>query len=195
MKLILLSLFILHSLSGLSQLTDNEVYDLKAGRVKEDTSYVYSLPYEPGKSCLLVQASNSTLSHKNELSADFKMKPGTLICAAREGLVIDLKYDSDIGGLKEANLADGNFIVIRHNDGSVAKYWHLQKDGVLVNLGDPVKKGQPIAKSGNTGYSAFPHLHFQVVDKTGRQLLTRFNTRKGVRYLRPGRWYRAVHTL
>jgi murein DD-endopeptidase MepM/ murein hydrolase activator NlpD len=193
MRLVLTLIFILYSCCALCQLTDNEIYDLKDGRILEDTSYVYWLPYEDHKSYLLVQASNSKLSHKGELSADFKMKSGTLICAAREGLVIELKYESNIGGLKEANLADGNFIFIKHNDGSVAKYWHLQKNGVLVKLGDQVEKGQAIAKSGNTGYTAFPHLHFQVVDKTGRQLLPRFNTKKGVRYLRPGKWYRAMH--
>jgi hypothetical protein len=193
MKLVPTLMFILYSCCGLCQLTDKEIYDLKGGRIIKDTSYVYWLPYEDHKSCLLVQASNSKLSHRDELSADFKMKSGTLICAAREGLVIELKYESDIGGLKEENLADGNFIIIKHSDGSVAKYWHLQKNGVLVKLGDQVEKGQAIAKSGNTGYTAFPHLHFQVVDKTGRQLLPRFNTKKGVRYLRPGKWYRAIH--
>jgi len=42
---------------------------------------------------------------------------------------------------------------------------YLKKDGVLVNVGDTVKQGQHIGYSGNTGYTAFPHLHFQVYDK------------------------------
>lgn len=193
MKYSLFSVFIFHSSICLSQLADDEIHDLKMGRVDNDTTYVYWLPYESGNRFLLVQASNSKFSHKNELSADFKMKPGTLICAAREGVVIDLRDDSDSGGLKEENLGDGNYVVIQHSDGSIASYWHLQKDGALVKLGDNVKKGQAIARSGNTGYSAFPHLHFQVVDKDGKQILTRFYTKKGARYLRPGKWYRAVH--
>ncbi|RYZ20580.1 MAG: hypothetical protein EOO16_16230 [Chitinophagaceae bacterium] len=45
--------------------------------------------------------------------------------------------------------------------------------------------------SGNTGYTAFPHLHFQVRDSAGKELLVRFGTAKGARYLRPGHWYRA----
>jgi len=192
MKLTVLSLLTFITSTGWCQLSDQEIYDRKAGRVDGDTSYIYTLPYEAGKRFLLVQASNSNYSHKDELSADFKMKTGTIICAARDGVITHLKYDSDIGGLKQENLADGNFIIIQHTDGSVAKYWHLQKDGVLVKMGDTVQKGQPIARSGNTGYTAFPHLHFQVVDKTGRQLLPRFNTTKGVRYLRPGKWYEAI---
>ncbi len=69
-------------------------------------------------------------------------------------------------------------------------YWHLQKDGVLVNIGDTVKQGQLIGYSGNTGYTAFPHLHFQVYDATGKNIATRFETKKGITYLRPGKWYK-----
>lgn len=185
----------LFPLIGFSQLSDREILDLKRNSIKEDTSYVYWLPYESGKKYLLVQAANSKLSHKNELSADFKMKIGTSICAARAGLVIDVKTNSDVGGLKTENISDGNFIIIQHQDGSIAKYWHLSVNGTLVSLGDNVKKGQVIAKSGNTGYSAFPHLHFQITDRYGKQLLPRFYTRKGIKYLKPGKWYTAVHEM
>jgi hypothetical protein len=193
MRLFIQSILIIYSTAGFSQLTDREISDFKAGRIEEDSSYIYWLPYLTGRKFLLVQASNSNLSHKNELSADFKMKTGTLICAARDGLVIRIKSDSDVGGLNDENLSDGNFIFIRHSDESIAQYWHLQKNGVFVNIGDKVIRGQIIAKSGNTGYSAFPHLHFQVVDKSGKQILPRFYTKKGAKYLRPGRWHKSIH--
>jgi len=44
--------------------------------------------------------------------------------------------------------------------GKDTRYQHLKKDGVLVQLGDNVKVQQPLALSGNTGYSTRPHLHF-----------------------------------
>jgi murein DD-endopeptidase MepM/ murein hydrolase activator NlpD len=154
---------------------------------------VYWLPYQKGKSFFLVQAANSNMSHKDELSLDFKMKKGSTICASREGTVIDARGDSDKGGLKEENLGDGNYIIILHSDSSISKYWHLEKDGVYVQVGDYVKKGQVIGVSGNTGYTAFPHLHFQVNDKNGRQILTRFHSKNGDIYLRPGNWYKCVH--
>ena len=120
------------------------------------------------------------------------MKPGRKICAAREGIVESIKEDSDVGGLKNEYMNQGNHIIIRHSDGSMAMYWHLKKDGVQVSAGDSVSKGQHIGYSGNTGYSAFPHLHFQVQDAQGRDIATRFSTKKGVKYLRPAKWYRSA---
>jgi murein DD-endopeptidase MepM/ murein hydrolase activator NlpD len=176
-----------------AQLTDSEIYDAKGGRIKNDTSYIYWLPYLPGKKFFLAQAANSHMSHKNELSLDFKMKKGSKICAAREGVVIEVKKDSDKGGLKDEYLSQGNHIIILHSDGSIAQYWHLDKDGAFVNVGDTVQKGQTIGLSGNTGYTAFPHLHFQVKNKEGKQILTRFVTQKGIKSLRPAKSYLCQH--
>jgi len=185
-----LALLILCSCCAYGQLTDAEIYNLKSGRVKPDNSYVYYLPFATGSKFLLIQAYNSKMSHTNELSLDFKMKQGSKICAAREGTVIAIREDSDEGGLNSAYLNKGNHIIIRHDDGSVAMYWHLQKDGVVVNPGDTVTKGQLIGYSGNTGYTAFPHLHFQVQDKNGHDIATRFLTKKGIMYLRPSKYYK-----
>jgi len=190
MKYCLLFLFIAFSFIANAQLSDKEIYNLKGGRVKPDYSPVYALPFSKGSKFLLIQAYNSKMSHKNELSLDFKMHKGSKVCAARDGIVTAIKKDSDVGGLKDEYLSQGNHIIIQHADGSTAMYWHLKKDGVIVNVGDTVKQGQHIGYSGNTGYTAFPHLHFQVQDKNGNDIATRFNTNKGVIYLRPGKWYR-----
>src|SRR5258705_865568 len=111
--------------------------DLKAGKFREDSSYIYSLPFENKKKVFLIQGYESKIfSHKNERALDFKVKKGTKVCAARAGVVISAREDSDKGGLKKENLTDGNYISIQHADGSVAHYWHLQKDGAMVNIGD-----------------------------------------------------------
>ena len=192
MRFYLFIISILFTFSSYAQLTDSEIRDLKGGRVRSDKSYVYYLPYSKGSKHLLIQAYNSKMSHTSEISLDFKMKKGSEICAARAGVVTAAKEDSDEGGLKDEYLSKGNHIIIKHNDGSEAMYWHQQKDGVLVNIGDTVFLGQLIGYSGNTGYTAFPHLHFQVYDKDGKNIATRFYTRKGIIYLRPGKWYRRV---
>jgi hypothetical protein len=183
-------------LTSFSQTNDYSIRDLKAGKFTADSSPVYLLPFEKGKKVFLIQGYESKMSHKDERALDFKIKKGTKICAARDGVVIAARKDSDKGGLKPENISDGNYISIKHKDGTVAHYWHLKKDGVVVNVSDTVTAGQLIGESGNTGYSAFPHLHFEVGgnDAIGnyKQLATRFKTKKGNKYLHPAKYYRAV---
>src|SRR5688572_5125093 len=171
-----------------------EIKQLQKGAIKDDTSVVYSLPFENGDSHLLVQGYFGIFSHKERAALDFKMKRGTKIVAVRDGVVIRVKEDGSKGGWSSKYRSQGNSIVIQHSDNSRSGYWHLQKDGALVNIGDSVKQGQVIALSGKTGYAALPHLHFIVWsnDSRGRwkQVATRFQTSKGIKYLRPWKWYR-----
>lgn len=169
-----------------------EVKLLQKGIIKDDTSYVYALPYEKGKTFRVIQGYFSRFTHKERAALDFNMKRGTKITAARDGIVVRAKEDGTKGGLNKKYRADGNNIVIQHADGSRAGYWHLQHNGALVNVGDTVKQGQVIALSGKTGYAAVPHLHF-LVWKTGngqwQQIPTRFQTSKGIKYLRAWKKY------
>ena len=174
-----------------------EVKRLQKGQVKDDSSYIYGLPYEEGKSHYLVQGYFSALTHRERAALDFKMKRGTKICAARDGVVVRVKEDGDRGGLNRKYRPYGNYVIIQHADSSRAGYWHLKKEGVLVNVGDSVRKGQVIGLSGKTGYSFTPHLHFLVWstdnNRQWRQVATRFQTSKGIRYLRPLRKYRNTY--
>ena len=54
------------------------------------------------------------------------------------------------------------YVLIDHGDGTSAVYLHLKYNGVLPNVGDNVSQNQPIAQSGNTGYSFGRHLHYSV---------------------------------
>lgn len=171
-----------------------EVKLLQKGKIKDDTSYIYTLPFENGKAHLLVQGYFGKFSHKERAALDFKMKIGTKVLAARDGIVTRVKEDGTKGGAKREFRSEGNNIIIQHGDNSRSGYWHIQKDGALVNVGDSVKKGQVIALSGNTGYTAFPHLHFIVWRSDARgqwqQVATRFQTSKGIKYPRAWRWFR-----
>ena len=167
--------------------------DLQKGRIIDDTSFVYALPYEEGRSFFMLQGYFSRLTHRNRAALDFKMKRNTKITAARGGIVIRVKEDGTKGALKPEYRSHGNFVVIEHSDGSRAAYWHLQPNGALVNVGDTVQMGQAIGLSGKTGYTFMPHLHFMVWKSRGgewQQIATRFQTKKGPRYLRPFRFYR-----
>jgi len=173
-----------------------EIKQLQKGINKDDSSYVYGLPFENARAHFLVQGYFGNFSHKERVALDFKMKKGTKILAAREGVVTRVKEDGSRGGTKREYRSDGNNIIIQHFDNSRSGYWHLQKNGALVNVGDTVKKGQVIALSGNTGYTAFPHLHFLVWTSRGgqwNQIPTRFETSKGIKYLRAWKWYRSKY--
>lgn len=55
----------------------------------------------------------------------------------------------------------GRTVVVAHPGGWKTLYGHLSR--IIVKRGQYVKQGQPIAKSGNTGRSTGPHLHFEVL--------------------------------
>jgi murein DD-endopeptidase MepM/ murein hydrolase activator NlpD len=56
--------------------------------------------------------------------------------------------------------AYGNLVQVRHSNGHFTVYAHTKE--ILVKRGDLVKRGQPIARSGQTGNVNSPQLHFQV---------------------------------
>lgn len=170
-----------------------EVKLLQKGIIEDDTSYVYALPFEEGKSFRVIQGYFSGFTHKERAALDFNMNRGTKITAARDGIVVRVKEDGKRGGFNRKYRSDGNNIVIQHADGSRAGYWHLQHDGAVVNVGDSVKKGQVIATSGKTGYAAMPHLHFLVWSNNNgnwQQMATRFQTSRGVKYLKGWKKYK-----
>ena len=139
-----------------------EIRQLQKGHIKDDTSFIYSLPFENGSSHLIVQGYFGIFSHKERAALDFKMKRGTTLVAVRDGIVIRVKEDGSKGGWNRKYRSQGNNIVIQHSDNSRSGYWHLQKDGALVKVGDTVRQGQVIGLSGKTGFAAIPHLHFIV---------------------------------
>lgn len=60
--------------------------------------------------------------------------------------------------------ADGNSIVLDLGRGRYALYAHLRAGSITVKAGDRVKRGQAIARVGNSGNTLAPHLHFHVMD-------------------------------
>ncbi len=62
--------------------------------------------------------------------------------------------------------ADGNYIVLDLGGGRFAFYAHLKPSSVLVETGQRVRKGEVLARTGNTGSSSGPHLHFHVMDRS-----------------------------
>lgn len=150
-----------------------------------DKEYRYDLPFKTGKSFSIYQGYNGRFSHQNENSLDFTMPEGTEVVAARDGLVTDFVSFNNTGCPTRSCVDKANYITILHSDGTFAQYYHLKQNGVKVNIGDQVKKGDIIGLSGNTGWSKGPHLHFVCYlprvenDKYRETIKTLFNTGRG----------------
>ncbi len=88
---------------------------------------------------------------------DFAALAGSEVIATAAGVVTTVGSKSGYG----------KFIEINHGDGFSTRYAHNKE--LLVKKGDMVKKGQVIAKVGNTGRSTGPHVHYEIM-KNGRKL-------------------------
>jgi len=107
----------------------------------------------------------------NRHAVDFAAPPGTVVLAARDGVVMQTEGSFDEAAPDDPDaLERANFIRVLHHDGTMALYAHLQPAGVHVRVGQHVRRGQAIGLSGNTGRSTAPHLHFAVQANAGMQL-------------------------
>lgn len=131
---------------------------------KHDDSYVYTLPFEPGKFYRVDQGYHGAFSHFGdfEYSIDWNMPMGSTIVAARDGIVVGLKNEYQVGGPDRALENYCNYIMIKHADGTIGEYDHLLAYSTKVKVGDRVQAGEVIARSGNSGFTTGPHLHFFV---------------------------------
>lgn len=124
----------------------------------------YLLPYALDKHYRIVQGFGGGFSHRgaSRYAVDIAMPVGTPVHAARGGTVIDVVERHNRGGSSRRYSKYANFITIQHSDGTTGEYYHLKKNGAIVNIGDQVNAGQHIGYSGNTGFSSLPHLHFAI---------------------------------
>jgi len=164
-----------------------------------DDHHLYSLPYASEKSYRVIQGFGSRFSHTGleEFAIDIDMPVGTPVHAARSGVVADVEESHARGCWEDGCGRYANFIVILHSDGTTGEYYHLRKDGSLVDVGDTVTQGQKIAYSGNTGHTTMPHLHFAVYCAVAwgntQSIPVRFRTANGIiERPRRGARYRAL---
>lgn len=91
---------------------------------------------------------------------DIPAPTGTFVLAPQSGTVKSVYFNS----------TGGNQLIIEHDNGYTTGYAHLSL--VLVDPGERVERGEPIAKVGNTGASTGSHLHYTVKNKNANDELT-----------------------
>lgn len=127
----------------------------------------YYVPFECGASIRVTQAPGGALSHTGRAmyAYDFGVPLETPIHAMRPGTVTYVFTDTGPGdpcygggGPDCGPLA--NLVIVEHADGTTAAYKHI--NSASVSVGDLVRQGDVLARSGTTGYSTGPHLHAEV---------------------------------
>lgn len=151
-------------IAGKSGYSYNYKYTFIKGDVtgEHNDNHIYQLPFKNGESYIIGQSYKEGPTHMDKYALDFNMDEGTEICAIRDGVVIEIEDSHNKGCPRKDCMKYNNYVMIKHDDGSIADYSHIQKKGSLVNVGDRVKTGQPIALSGATGWASGPHLHLEV---------------------------------
>lgn len=101
-----------------------------------------------------------TANHK---ALDFSHKGDSGVYATESGQIIQSVnlYNKSWTAKSPLKTSDyGNYIKMRHDDGTFSLYTHMKKDSIL-EAGSHVNKGDRIGTIGNTGNSTGPHLHFE----------------------------------
>lgn len=118
------------------------------------------------------QGFNGDFSHNkrsNRYALDIALPVGTPLLATADGVVVAAMDHHVGGGLEARYRGKSNHLRLRHPDGTMTLYAHLNTGSLKVKKGDRVRAGQVVAASGHTGYSSGPHLHLAVqVNNKGR---------------------------
>lgn len=138
-------------------------------------NYPVSLPLSVNKRSRILQAYNGSYTHNHiysQYAIDFQMDVGDTICSVDDGYVVGvIENYSGHGGEEWRSYA--NYIRVYHPKSHLyTEYVHLDTNGSLVELGDTVAMGQAIGICGMTGYTDYPHLHFNVERCTQQGLIS-----------------------
>lgn len=152
--------------------------------ILKDKNYIpISLPF--WGNWKIMQAHNGQYTHKDEwrhawdfiiignndkefLDSGEKLEDyfcfGKNIIAPANGIIVDIADGIPDNKIGETNSKDnwGNSVVIKHTEYLYSQISHIKSGTFKVHKGDYINKGEIIAKVGNSGYSPYPHMHFQL---------------------------------
>ena len=147
------------------------------GRVKKEVYWwpIGSAETEEQNGFLLAKGDPQITTISNNYSDENKgidissgeADPNTInVIAVKPGVVTYPTDDSQTQFEDSGTASDGdgygNYVKIRHSDGSYTLYAHLAKDSITVKADDVVEQGQVIGKMGRSGDASETKLHFEI---------------------------------
>lgn len=133
----------------------------------QTTTVLKSLPFPKGKSYKLLQGNNSGPTHNSNLSRyafDFTMSTGDTVTSTQNGYVVGVIDGYEGWGHSDKWKPYANQVMIYDASTHLfTMYGHLKQNSSMVEVGEFVTMGQPIALSGQTGQASEEHLHFNVL--------------------------------
>jgi murein DD-endopeptidase MepM/ murein hydrolase activator NlpD len=128
---------------------------------------LYRLPWPDGLAFTFTQVADGRITthftKATRHAVDIAMPVGVAVLAARGGVVEGLEAGQGATPEEEPSSYEGNFVRVRHDDGTIAIYAHLAPHSAAVALGEAVRAGQLLARSGASGDVSEPQLHFAVI--------------------------------
>jgi hypothetical protein len=134
------------------------------GRAADSGHY---LPAPAGTQLIVTQGQDTPPDHNAANHSQYAWDFGIAgngefdVTAVGSGTIIGLRDNSTAHCYPDSSCwKDANYIVLDLGRGTSALYVHLATGSAVVKVGDPVARGQKLAKDDNTGFSSGNHLHF-----------------------------------
>ncbi|HIY06143.1 MAG TPA: M23 family metallopeptidase [Candidatus Evtepia faecigallinarum] len=139
------------------------------GGVTKETSHSWDIPTQRYAYDFLILDEEGRSFQGDETDPAAFYCYGQDILAPADGVVAevlsgqpDSRITKDRKASCQARDLRGNHILLDHGQGEFSLLAHLQPDSILVTVGQQVRRGEALARCGNSGNSSEPHLHFQL---------------------------------
>ncbi|MFQ5492371.1 MAG: peptidoglycan DD-metalloendopeptidase family protein, partial [Phycisphaerae bacterium] len=136
----------------------------------------FHLPWAAHQTRTTGQANGGEFSHQDRFAWDYSGDIGTPIVAVAAGRVIRVIDDvpNNEEGATPSPDDPANAVQIDHGDGLQSLYAHMDQFGVAVMPGQRVVAGQYLGRTGNSGFTTGPHVHYEILDPSGNSMPSGF---------------------
>ncbi|MFL1420296.1 M23 family metallopeptidase [Staphylococcus ureilyticus] len=119
----------------------------------------------------LILVKNHLTYHGNPNCCESYYNYNQSVIAPSNGVVIDIVdgIADALPGENNMKHPEGNYIIIKHTDKEFSMIAHLKPNSFEISVGEQIRRGQLIARVGNSGNTMEPHVHFQIMNQNNPQ--------------------------